>query len=150
MPISGHKIPRFFDGKTGLAPADTNAKLSDMKPRYPALSDAFLDGPLDHALRFLPPHERRDFLRLATEDHADDRSEEPTVTLSVRVPISLAVRIDIERANVKRALRQRRATRSDTVRFLLEQQLAELDRQAVSVPAQPPMAGEPAAEEIAA
>lgn len=122
-----------------------------MKPRYPALSDAFLDGPLDHALRYLPPHERRDFLRLATEDHADERNQEPTVTLAVRVPISLAVRLDIERANVKRALRRRRATRSDTVRFLLEQQLAEWDRQAVSAPAQPPpMAGEPAAEEIAA
>ncbi|HNN96907.1 MAG TPA: hypothetical protein PKI03_31775 [Pseudomonadota bacterium] len=42
-----------------------------MKPRYPALSDAFLDGPLDHALRYLAPHERRDLLRMAWEDHAD-------------------------------------------------------------------------------
>ena len=133
-----------------MARADLTARLSDMKPRYPALSDAFLDGPLDHALRYLPPHERRDFLRLATEDHADERNQEPTVTLAVRVPISLAVRLDIERANVKRALRRRRATRSDTVRYLLEQQLAQWDRQAVSAPAQPPMAGEPEAEEIAA
>lgn len=121
-----------------------------MKPRYPALSDAFLDGPLDHALRYLAPSERCELQRLAWEDHADAQGQEPTVSITVRVPTSLAVRIDIERANVKRALRQRRATRSDTVRFLLEQQLAEWDRQAVSAPAQPPMAGEPAAEEIAA
>ena len=121
-----------------------------MKPRYPALNNEFLDGRLDDALRYLPPHERRDFLRLATEDHADDRSEEPTVTLSVRVPISLAVRIDIERANVKRALRQRRATRSDTVRYLLEQQLAAWDWEAAGAPAQQPTAADPEARAIAA
>lgn len=126
------------------------ARLSGMKPRYPALNDAFLDGALDHALRYLAPHERRDFLRLATEDHADDCNQEPTVTLSVRVPISLAVRLDIERANVKRALRRRRATRSDAVRFLLEQQLAELDREAAAPPAQHPTAADPEARAIAA
>lgn len=102
--------------------------MSDRKPRYPALSDAFLDGPLDHALRYLAPHERRDLLRMAWEDHADASSHEPTVTLSVRSSISLAIRIDIERANVKRALRRRRATRSDVVRHLLEKQIAEQAR----------------------
>jgi hypothetical protein len=65
---------------------------------------------------------------MAWEQHADDRGHEDTVMLSVRIPISLLIRLDIERANVKRALRRRRATRSDTVRYLLERHLAAMDR----------------------
>lgn len=95
-----------------------------MRTLFDPLSDRFRDGALTHALRYLPPHERSELWRLANEDHADGRDHEPTVTISVRVPVSLAIRLDIERANVKRALRRRRATRSDTVRFLLERQLA--------------------------
>ncbi len=89
----------------------------------------FRDGPLADALRYLPPHERPELWRMAWEQHADDRGHEPTFTLSVRIPVSLLIRLDIERANVKRALRRRRATRSDTVRYLIEQKLASLDRQ---------------------
>jgi hypothetical protein len=80
-------------------------------------------------LRYLPPHERKELCQLACEEQADDRGHEPTFKLSVRVPVSLLIRIDIERANVKRALRRRRATRSDTVRYLIEQELASMDRQ---------------------
>jgi hypothetical protein len=94
-----------------------------MRTLFAPLSDEFLDGPIGDALRYLPPHERSELRQLAFEAHADERGHEPTVMLSVGVPLSLAIRLDIERANVKRALRRRRATRSDTVRFLLERQL---------------------------
>jgi hypothetical protein len=98
-----------------------------MKPGYPALSDQFLDGPLGHALRYLAPSERDALRQLVFEDYADARGHEPSVKLSIRLPASLALRLELERANVKRALRRRRATRSDTLRYLLEQQLASLD-----------------------
>jgi hypothetical protein len=58
-------IPRWM--RQGLQNLDA---ASDMKPRYPALNDVFFDGALDHALRYLAPRERRDFLRLATEDRS--------------------------------------------------------------------------------
>ena len=99
-----------------------------MRPTFDACPIRFLDEKMHPALRYLPPHEREDLHRLACEDHADERGHEPTVRISVRVPISLAVRLDIERANTKRALRRRRATRSDTVRYLIERQLAAQDR----------------------
>lgn len=100
-----------------------------MRPIFDPLPDGFRDGPMAHALRYLPPHERPELWRLAWEDQADAHGHEPTFTLSVRIPVSLLIRLDIERANVKRALRRRRATRSDTVRYLIEQQVANLDRQ---------------------
>lgn len=93
------------------------------------LGDAFLSDCLPVLLRWLPPHERRELRALAMTEHADEKGHERTVMISVRVPLSLAIRLDIERATTKRALRRRRATRSDTVRHLIEQQLAQLDRE---------------------
>lgn len=105
-------------------------RLSDMKPRYQTLNDSFLDGPLGHCLRYLPPQERPELSYFAHCDHADEPGgDERTFKISVRVPISLLIRLDIERATTKRALRRRRATRSDTVRHLIEEQLAQLDRE---------------------
>lgn len=71
--VSGHKNPRFFDGA------------------------------LDHALRYLATHERREFLRLATQSHADDCNQEPAVTLSVRVLVSLAIRAGERQAHTATA-----------------------------------------------
>lgn len=88
------------------------------------LSDQFLDGELAAALRHLPPHERRDLRRDAFIEWADERGHEPTVTLSVRVPVSLAVRLDIERGQLKRRLRRRRLSRSELIRLLLVERLS--------------------------
>ena len=62
-----------------------------MRASFVALSNQFLDGKLDHSLRYLPPHERADLRRLACEDHEDARGHEPTITLSVRIPLSCMV-----------------------------------------------------------
>lgn len=108
-----------------------------MKPKYQTLNDAFRDGPIADCLRYLAPTERRALSREAFCDYADeDTGHEPTVKISVRIPVSLAIRLDLERANVKRALRRRRATRSDAVRHLIEEHLAEADKRvAVHEPA---------------
>lgn len=105
-----------------------------MKPKYQTLNDAFRDGPIAACLRYLAPTERFALGREAFCDYDDeDTGHEPTVKISVRIPVSLAIRLDLERANVKRALRRRRATRSDTVRHLIEQHLAEQDKQAAAI-----------------
>ncbi len=69
---------------------------------------------------------------MAWEQHADDLGHEPTVTLSVRVPMSLLIRLDIERANIRRKLHRRRATRSDVARYLMSAQLAAQDQTAAA------------------
>lgn len=102
-----------------------------MKPKYQTLNNAFRGGPIADCLRYLAPTERFALGREAFCDYTDeDTGHEPTVKISVRIPVSLAIRLDLERANVKRALRRRRATRSDTVRHLIEQHLAEQDKRA--------------------
>lgn len=104
-----------------------------MKPKYQTLNNAFRDGPIADCLRYLAPTERFSLGREAFCDYADeDTGHEPTVKISVRIPVSLAIRLDLERANVKRALRRRRATRSDTVRHLIEQHLAGQDQRAAA------------------
>lgn len=102
------------------------------------LSDQFLDAALAAALRCLPPHERRDLRRDAFIEWADEQGHEPTVTLSVRVPVSLAVRLDIERGALKRKLRRHRLSRSEAIRMLLCGALAEhAEPEALIVGAQP-------------
>lgn len=102
-----------------------------MIPKYQALNDNFRDGPISDCLRYLAPTERSALQSAAFCDYDDeDTGHEPTVKISLRIPISLAIRLDLERANVKRALRRRRATQSDTVRYLIEQHLTEQDKRA--------------------
>lgn len=126
-----------------------------MRPFFDHLPEAFIDGPIVRALRYLPPPLRPDLYRMAQQNYADADGNEPTVMISVRVPVSLAVRLDIEKASVKRALHTRRATRSTVVRYLLGAFLAQQDqRAATSGPAATATAvgvpGHPAAEQAAA
>lgn len=114
------------------------------------LGESFLSHCLPVLLRWLPPHERRELRALAMTEHADEKGHEPTVMISVRVPLSLAIRLDLERATIKRALRRRRATRSDTVRHLIEEQLAQLDRERAAAANVEESAREPAKERQAA
>lgn len=109
-----------------------------MRPSADLLSDHFLDAALASALRHLPPHERRALRAEAFIDWTDDRGHEPTVTLSVRVPVSFAVRIDIERGALKRKLGRRRLSRSEAIRALLCAALAEhAEPEALIVGAEP-------------
>lgn len=94
-----------------------------MRVSADVLSDQFLDGELAAALRHLPPHERRQLRREAFTEWTDERGHEPTVTLSVRVPVTLAIRLDIERGQIKRRLRRRRLSRSEALRLLLVERL---------------------------
>lgn len=114
-----------------------------MKPLGNHLSDRFLDEELGDALCCLPPHERRLLRRYALTDWADERGHERTVSVSVRIPISVALRLDIERGALKRRLGQRRLSRSDVIRLLLGDALAEqAEPEAVIVPAQPALVPE--------
>jgi hypothetical protein len=115
-----------------------------MKPLADHLSDQFLDEELASALRHLPPHERRELRRSAFTEWADERGNERTVPLSVRVPLTLALRLDIERGTLKRRLGRRRLTRSEAIRILLTDALAlgnatqeaELGEEPIAVPEQ--------------
>lgn len=96
-----------------------------MKSSHNLLGDSFLCRCLPVFLRWFPPHERRELRALAMTEHADELGNEPTVRISLRVPVSLAIRLDIERGNLKRQLRRRRVSRSEVARRLLSVALAE-------------------------
>ena len=112
--------------------------LSDMRVPSTVLSDQFLDEELAAALRYLPPHERRVLHRSAMAEWADERGHERTVMISVRVPVSLAVRVHVERGRLKRRLGRRRLNFSDAVRLLLCDALAtQTETEAVVSEAEP-------------
>lgn len=85
----------------------------------PVLSDAELIRAFE-SMRWLAPHERREMRQLLACEYTDERGMERTHPVTVRLPISLLLRLHVERAHIRRRRRVRTGvTMSDALRIAL-------------------------------